>query len=83
MNLFESKDSQGDRFTMFSIKCVGARFHISVPVGTGGNVSSKTCLDAFIQHWVSWAGWPEVLVRDRGLHNLGALARALIAQGCL
>ena len=32
-------------------------------------------------HWCSWAGWPKVVVCDRGLHNRGAFAKMLGERG--
>ena len=39
------------------------------------------CTLAFMQGWVSWAGWPRIVVTDRGLHNRGAFSKALTDNG--
>ena len=36
-----------------------------------GQASSRSCLDALIKRWFSWAGHP--VACDRGLHNRGVL----------
>ena len=34
-----------------------------------GSPSSRECLDSFVSLWVGWAGWPQTLSCDRGVHN--------------
>ena len=46
-----------------------------------GTPKSQECLDAFMLGWVSWAGWPEQVITDRGLHNRGVFAKTLGANG--
>ncbi len=43
--------------------------------------SSRICAVAFLQGWVSWAGWPKHIVTDRGLHNRGVFSRLLGSRG--
>ena len=60
----------------------GTNFQVVVHLLQGTGVpSSKVCADAFMLHWVSWAGWPKEVVVDRGLHNRGRFARMLGAHG--
>ena len=46
-----------------------------------GTPKSQECLDAFMLGWISWAGWPEQVITDRGLHNRGVFAKTLGANG--
>ena len=46
-----------------------------------GQPTSRECAEAFMERWVSWAGWPKNLVSDRGLHNRGRFSRTLGAHG--
>ena len=39
------------------------------------------CLQKFMSHWVSWAGWPKIVTTDRGTHNRGVFARTLAKNG--
>ena len=43
----------------------------------GRGSSSRECLDSFVSLWVGWAGWPQTLSCDRGVHNRGVFARAI------
>ena len=45
--------------------------------------SSRECLDSFVSLWVGWAGWPQTLSCDRGVHNRGVFARTLAQHGVL
>ena len=47
------------------------------PRGTFFDTMSKK----FDSMWTRWAGWPRILTSDRGLHNRGAFARGLLANG--
>ena len=40
-----------------------------------GSPSSRECLDSFVSLWVGWAGWPQTLSCDRGVHNRGVFTR--------
>ena len=48
-----------------------------------GSPSSRECLDSFVSLWVGWAGWPQTLSCDRGVHNRGVFARTLAQHGVL
>ena len=61
---------------------IGTAFQIEVVLRLGhGTPSSLQCLDAFMQYWVSWAGYPDELVSDRGLNNRGIFVKELSAAG--
>ena len=40
-------------------------------------------MDSFVSLWVGWAGWPQTLSCDRGVHNRGVFARTLAQHGVL
>ena len=48
-----------------------------------GSPSSRECLDSYVSLWVGWAGWPQTLSCDRGVHNRGVFARTLARHGVL
>ena len=54
--------------------CIGTCFQQAEVVKVGaGQASSRSCLDAFMKRWFSWAGHPVAIMYDRGLHNRGVL----------
>ena len=66
-------DSDGVEWMFLNIVCRATKFQIEVLLRQGGGPpASLECLDAFMQHWVSWAGFPEQLLSDRGFNNRGA-----------
>ena len=84
IDVFDLHDHEGKCWLFLNIVCLGTDFQIVTFLGEGpGNPSSKTCSDAFMQSWVSWAGWPKHVRVDRGLHNRGHFARMLGAHGLL
>ncbi|MDA8609521.1 hypothetical protein N9L19_01245 [bacterium] len=49
---------------------IETNFQIVAYLGNGpGNPPSRACEDAFMQYWVSWAGWPTYVDTDRSTHN--------------
>ena len=48
-----------------------------------GTPQSAICLAKFESQWAQWTGFPKVVTTDRGLHNRGAFARGLLANGVL
>ena len=74
------KDSAGKTCMFLNIVDLGTNFQVVCPIREGHGIpTSKECLDAFMQHWVSWAGFPKELVCDRGLNNRGVFAKTLAA----
>ena len=62
----------------------GHYFSTSGAAATGvRSLSSRECLDSFVSLWVGWAGWPQTLSCDRGVHNRGVFARTLAQHGVL
>ena len=69
---------------MFEILDLGTTFQQVVLLRQGhGSPSSRECLDSFVSFWVGWAGWPQTLSCDRGVHNRGVFARTLAQHGVL
>jgi len=65
-----------------SVVCNGTTFHMICMISVGkGNPLSIKCYKKFQSHWTRWAGFPQFLVCDRGLHNRGEFARGLKANG--
>ena len=57
---------------MLNILDLGTTFQSAVLLRQGhGSPSSRECLDSFVSLWVGWAGWPQTLSCDRGVHNRG------------
>ena len=66
----------------FNMVCQGTGFQLEVLLRVGkGTPQSSLCLDVFMNHWVSWAGYRKELVTDRGLNNRGIFAKELSAGG--
>mgnify|MGYP000190793998 FL=1 len=75
-------DAGGETCMLFNMVCLGTSFQVEVPLRYGkGTPTSSTCLDVFMMHWVSWAGFPKEVVSDRGLNNRGIFAKELSAAG--
>ena len=57
---------------VLNILDLGTTFQQVVLLRQGhGSPSSRECLDSFVSLWVGWAGWPQTLSCDRGVHNRG------------
>ena len=68
----ELKDFEGHPYSFLSSVCDKTTFHaVAMVRADGGTPSSGKCLAKFNSVWVSWAGYPVMLARDRGLHNYG------------
>ena len=82
VDVFYTRDMAGDTFGWLSIVCNGTTYHSICLVTEGrGTPKSGKCLAKFMSRWASWAGFPQVLTSDRGLHNRGDFARGLAANG--
>ena len=69
-------------YLCINILDLGTTFQQVVLLRQGhGSPSSRECLDSFVSLWVSWAGWPQTLSCDRGVHNRGVFARTLAQHG--
>ena len=75
-------DADGTTFMFLNMVCMGIGFQIEVLLREGhGTPTSSECLDAIMQYWVAWAGYPKEAVSDRGMNNRGVLAKELSAAG--
>ena len=83
VDIFEVKDANGERYSVFSMVDQGTCFHQATVVKVGGSqATSRECLKAFQSSWMSWAGPPREVVSDRGLHNRGEFSKELSSMGC-
>ena len=82
VDVLEVKDDAAERYSCLSCVCNGTTFHLVWEVSVGGGQPKSTkCLRKFLQGWVAWGGWPTILACDRGLHNRGAVSKALTDNG--
>jgi len=82
IDVFDLHDYEGNCHLFLNSVCQGTNFQIVVYLCAGpGTPKSRVCSDNFMMSWVSWAGWPEAVVTDRGLHNRGRFSRMLGAHG--
>ena len=60
-----TNDCNGDTFMFLNIVDIGTGYQIEETLLRAGHgtPSSLQCLDAFMQYWVSWAGYPDELVQ--------------------
>eukprot|EP00973_Karenia_brevis_P085376 11847813-Karenia_brevis.AAC.1 len=67
---------------LLNIVDTGTRYPIEVVLREGkGTPTSLQRLDAMMQYWISWGGYPKEIVADRGLNNRGIFAKELSAAG--
>ena len=76
VDVLDLHDYEGKSHLMLNIVDQGTNFQIVWYLCPGAGVpSSRLCAQSFMQAWVSWAGWPQNAVTDRGLHNRGVHTR--------
>ena len=84
IDVLEIKDVVDEPYLCLNILDLGTTFQQVVLLRQGhGSPSSRECLDSFVSLWVGWAGWPQTLSCDRGVHNRGVFARTLAQHGVL
>ena len=84
IDVLEVKDIVDEPYLCLNILDLGTTFQQVVLLRQGhGSPSSRECLDSFVSLWVGWAGWPQTLSCDRGVHNRGFFARTLAQHGVL
>ena len=82
IDIFEVKDSNGQRYSVLNLVCLGTTFQQAILVREGGGqLPSSQCYELFETHWAQWAGYPKEVISDRGLHNRGSFAKSLSARG--
>ena len=95
VDIFEVKDANGERYSVFSMVDQGTCFHQATMIKVGGSqATSRECLKAFQNTWMNWAGpprevvsmnWagpPREVVSDRGLRNRGEVSKELSSMRC-
>ena len=76
IDLLEIVDIKGQKYMVMNMVCVGTTFQLCHVVRVGhGQCSNSTALRALQTRWFSWAGHPEAVVCDRGLHNRGVMSQ--------
>ena len=81
IDLLELKDSVGHKYAVLNMVDLGTTFQVLHVIRQGLNATSAQVLKALSQRWFSWAGFPETIVCDRGLHMRGVLASYCAANG--
>ena len=82
IDLLEIRDAQGDKYQVLNMVDIGTTFQLVAVVKKGaGQCSSAECLRILSERWFSWAGLPEQITCDRGLHNRGTLQRYMDEHG--
>ena len=81
IDLLELKDSVGHKYAVLNMVDLGTTFQVLHVIRQGLNATSSQVLKALSQRWFSWAGFPETIVCDRGLHMRGVLASYCAANG--
>ena len=79
---FECRDALGNRFSVFSVVCLGTLYHCAWIVSDqGGTPSSLRCAESLRDGWLTMFGAPRYLTVDRGVANRGRLAELVTSQG--
>ena len=82
IDLLEVRDAQGEKYQVLNMVDIGTTFQLVAVVKKGaGQCSSAECLRILPERWFSWAGLPEQIICDRGLHNRGTLQRYMDEHG--
>ena len=84
IDVLEVKDIADEPYLCLNILDLGTTFQQVVLLRQGhGSPSGRECLDSFVSLWFGWAGWPQTLSCDRGVHNRNVFARTLAQHGVL
>ena len=82
IDVLELTDSEGAKFQVLNMVCMGTSFQLLERVREGaGQPTSNSCLKALLKRWISWCGPPKNIVCDRGLHNRGILQQYMNEHG--
>ena len=84
VDVFEIVDSVGMRFSILNAVCMGTTYDQAWIVRESenpGSPSSHACLQAFVDGWTRWAGWPKLVRCDRGTHNGCVFVSTLAKNG--
>ena len=87
IDVLKIKDVADEPYLCLNILDLGTTLQQVVLLRQGhGSLSSRECLDSFVSLWVGWAGWPQTLSCDRGVHGRAVFfffARTLVQHGVL
>ena len=82
IDVLEILDADGAKYQVLNMICLGTCFQLAQVVRSGpGQPTSAKCLETIKKRWISWAGNPNTVQCDRGLHNRGVLAQCMSAHG--
>ena len=82
LDIFEVKDAAEVRYQVLHAVCHGTTYQCGEVLGVAKGVpASSQCLQAFLRFWCVWAGPPNCIVVDRGLHNRGIFQSELEKAG--
>jgi hypothetical protein len=80
-DVFECRDSLGNRYSVLSVICMGTLYHAAWVVSEGGGTpSSLRCAEVVRDGWLQF-GPPRYMTVDRGVHNRGQFAALMSSQG--
>ena len=81
-DVLEILDADGAKYQVLNVICLGTCFQLAEVVRSGpGQPTSARCLEAIKKRWISWAGNPNTVQCDWGLHSRGILAQNMSSQG--
>ena len=82
IDVLEILDADGAKHQVLNMICLGTCFQLAEVVRSGpGQPTHARCLEAIKKRWISWAGNPNTVQCDRGLHKKDNLAQCMSAQG--
>ena len=80
IDVLEILDADGAKCQVLNMICLGTCFQLADAVRSGpGQPASARCLEAIKKQWISWAGNPNTVQCDGGLHNRSILAQYMSA----
>ena len=82
-DLLEVTDAAGHKYTVLNMVDLGTTFQQLVVLREGKNATASMVLCALQNRWFAWAGHPEVLTADRGLHFRGVLLQYCSSHGIM
>ena len=83
LDVITIKDSADQSYQILHVLCLGTCYHVGEVLGASSGVpSSKKCLEVVLRSWISWAGFPNYILVDRGTHNRGVFMTELERKGC-
>ena len=82
IDVFTAHDVLGNPFAFLNIVCDGTSFGVQIAfMPARGVPHSSKILQTFNQSWTSWAGWPSVIMVDRGKECMKDFADEVTRHG--